>query len=103
MARNQRRVLTRDELIAKLVRSYPKMVCRTTEAFDGTPGGIWISGEDGIEDRNGLPLFNYYSQDIYGDRPSYIGGLRYHLHNFLERNGWYAEWNDPGTVMLFLA
>lgn len=97
------RVLTREEVIAKLNKSYPGMICKTTEEFDGTPGGIWISGESGITDRNGFPLFNYYSQDVHQERPSYIFGVRYHLHNFLERNGWYAEWYDPGTIMLFLS
>lgn len=95
------RVLTREQLIEKLKKSYPSMSVMLTENFDGTPGGIWLSGESGVVDRKGLPLFDYYSQDIYGDRPSYIFGVRYHLHNFLERNGWYAEWNDPGTIMLW--
>ena len=98
-------VLTREQLIQKLQRSYPEMEIRLTEDFDGTEGGIWLSGESGVEDRNGMVLFNYYSQDTHQDRnrPSYIFGVRYHLHNFLERNGWYAEWNDPGTIMFWQA
>jgi hypothetical protein len=93
--------LTREQLIQKLQKSYPEMQCRLTEDFNGVEGGVWLSGESGIEDRKGMPLFNYYAQDSHNSRPSYIFGVRYHLHNFLERNGWYAEWNDPGTIMLW--
>lgn len=92
-------MITRERLIAKLQKAYPKMSLRTTEEFDGSEGGIWTSGEDGITDRVGLPLFDYYAED-YEER-LYELGVRKHLVNFLERNGWYAEWHDAGTVTLW--
>ena len=93
------KVLTRDQLIAKLEKAYPEMNCMLTEDFDGSKGGIWLSGEDGLTDKTGKELFKYYSQDSSGK--SYIMGVRIHLHNFLKRNGWYGAWNDPGTIMLW--
>lgn len=52
--------------------------------------GLWISGE-------GCPtLFNYYSErwyDSFGVEPK--------LNEFVEDNGWYFEWYDAGTIMLW--
>jgi len=94
-------VLTRDELTAQLAEKFPNMLLRTTEEFNGSNGGIWTSGEDGIDGPlwGKLPLFDYYSR--YGDSKFYTLGVNNHLYNFLEKNGWYAEFNDPGTVMLW--
>ncbi len=59
-----------------------------SEPIDGE--GLWISGE-------GHPtLFNYYSErwyDSFGVEPK--------LKQFVEDNGWYFEWYDTGTMMLW--
>ena len=96
-------VLTREELTAELAVMFPKMLLRTTEQFDGAEGGIWTSAEDGIDGpiMNHLPLFNYYSQD--GGSNYYTFGVNNKFCEFLEERGWYAEFNDPGTVMLWEA
>jgi len=92
------KALTRDELIAKLEAKFPNMLLRTTEQFNGSVGGIWTSAEDGLL-WGGLPMFNYYSQD--GGSKKYTMGVNNSLYKFLENRGWYAEFNDPGTVMLW--
>jgi hypothetical protein len=89
---------TRDEMIDLLKAKYPNKMFRTTEEFDGTEGGIWTSGEDG-QLHKGLPLFNYYSQD--GGSKSYTFGVLNFLHNWLGDRGWYCEWYDAGTVMIW--
>lgn len=89
--------ISREKLIAKLKRAYPNMFLRTTEEFDGCEGGIWTSGEESPEDKSGLPLFSYYAEGC-----SYELGVRTHFVTFLERQGWYAEWHDAGTIMLWL-
>jgi hypothetical protein len=94
-------VLTRDELTAQLAAKFPSLLLRTTEEFNGSQGGIWTSAEEESCTWGDLPLFNYYSQD--GGSNSYTFGVNNHLYNFLEDNGWYAEFNDPGTVMLWEA
>lgn len=94
-------VTTREKLMAKLEKAYPNMFLRTTEEFSGSEGGIWTSGEESPEDKAGLPLFDYYTID--NEEKYYIFGVRVHLHNFLERNGWYGEWHDCGTMMLWKA
>ena len=91
--------MNRQELITALQKKYPSKTFRTTEEFSGEmEGGIWTSGEDGTLDK-GLPLFNYYSQD--GGSNSYIFGVRNYLHNWLEERGWYCEFYDAGTVMIW--
>jgi hypothetical protein len=98
MAREPR-VLSREELIAKLTKAYPEMNCMLTEDFysdSGNEGGIWLCGEDSILDRRGKELFSYYN-----DGSQYKFGVVNHLVNFLDRNGWFAEWYDAGTIMLW--
>ena len=93
------RVISRDQMIAKLKKAYPSLFISTTEEFNGSEGGIWLSGEDGTTDRNGNVLFNYWSED----HTNRTFGVINHLNNFVERNGWFFEWNDAGTIMLWLA
>jgi hypothetical protein len=71
-------------------------VCGTTEDFYGGrdensgENGIWISGESTPE------LFDYYREywnDTFGVEPK--------LNKIAEDNGWYFEWYDPGTMMMW--
>ena len=98
---NTTKTLSRESLMAKLQKAYPNMLLRTTEEFNGSEGGIWTSGESGIRDKKGMELFNYYSEDY--KEVNYVLGVRKHLHEFLERNGWYCEWYDAGTIMIYQA
>jgi hypothetical protein len=94
-------VITRDHMMSKLERAYPNMFMRTTEEFYGegqNNGGIWLCGEGDDCDRNGKQLFDYYSFCDNG----YEFGVVTHLSVFLNRNGWRAEWNDAGTIMLWM-
>lgn len=95
--RTQTMETTREQLMGKLLKSYPDMILHTTEEFNGSKGGIWTSAEDCPLDRNEMPLFDYYAEGSY-----YELGVALHFYNFLERNGWYAEWYDCGTMMIYL-
>jgi hypothetical protein len=90
--------MNRQTLIKELKKKYPNKTFRTTEEFDGGKGGIWTSGEDGAEEK-GLPLLNYYAQD--NSETTYIFGVKKTLHNWLEKKGWYCEWYDAGTMMIW--
>jgi hypothetical protein len=91
----------RNKLMELLKVKYPTLFISTTEAFNGTDGGVWLSGESGVTDKGGMKLFDYYASYRLDPRGSYKNGVRYHLANFLEKHGWQAEWNDPGTIMLW--
>jgi hypothetical protein len=87
---------TREQMMKLLKEKYPNMFLRTTEEFNNTTGGIWTSGEDDLPAKDGFPLFNYY-----GEGKRYEIGIHIEIYAFLDRHGWYAEWHDCGTVMLW--
>jgi hypothetical protein len=91
--------MNREQLQNKLKEKYPKLKVRTTEEFDGGKGGLWVSGEDGIEAKDGFSLFDYYAEDYKEVR--YIFGVHKEIGDYLEANGWYAEWYDAGTIMIY--
>ena len=90
--------VSRKVLIGILNKKYPKLNLRTTEEFNGQTGGIWVSGtEDGIEAKDGFPLFDYYSENYN----RYEFGIHKEIRQIFEKNGWFGEWNDPGTLMIW--
>ena len=82
---------TRENLMAILKAKYPSMFLKTTEEFDG--------GKNGDEAKDGRPLFDYYTQD--GGEVHYVFGVHKEIGAILEKNGWYAEWYDAGTLMFY--
>lgn len=88
--------VSRNELIKLLKERFPKMKVRPSEDFDGRGGGLWTSGEEG-------DFFDYYAYDSDRKEERYILGTRKDVHIFLEEHGWFSEFYDPGTVMLYKA
>ena len=70
-------------------------VCGTTDEFFGggyDNKGIWVAADHTPE------LFDYDSSewlDTFGVEPS--------LNKMVEGNGWYFEWYDPGTMMVWVS
>ena len=68
-------------------------VCGTTDEFYGEKNdnmGIWVAAEYTPE------LFDYYSEywmDTFGVDPK--------LNKVVENAGWFFEWYDPGTMMVW--
>ena len=89
--------MTRNQVTKLLEKKYPNMFLRTTESFNGVKGGIWTSGEDGPQAKNGYSIFNYYSENY----TMYTLGVHLEIAKLLEEMGWYAEFYDAGTVMLW--
>jgi hypothetical protein len=90
-------VATREQMITKLNKAYPTLFIKTTEEFNGGKGGIWSSAESGVTAKDGHRLFNY---NAVGKK--YDSGVHKAIGNLLEKNGWYAEWYDCGTIMFWL-
>ena len=80
------------ETLIKNLEKKGIIVRGTTEEFNNVDGGIWISAEE--------PDNEFYF-DYYAMNRSYELGVRVTLVDFLQKRGWYAEWNDPGTTMLW--
>lgn len=82
-------MLERNDMIEAL-KDKGVHVVGTTQDFGIGGEGIWISGESSPR------LFNYYSEewmDTFGVQPA--------LNDFVEENGWYFEWYDAGTMMVW--
>ena len=69
---------------------------RTSEEFDGNDGGIWVSGENG-DQYKGKRIYDYYSEDP----KNYELGVLKDWEKELNKRGWYSEWYDAGTVMIW--
>ena len=93
----------RDALMAALQKEWGLKHVKTTEEFDGAPGGIWLNGEEGetappwVQDGEDLPIFDYHM-----NQDPYIFGIHPEFEAFVIDNyGFAPEWNDPGTLMLW--
>ena len=68
-------------------------VCGTTDEFYGSKNennGIWVAADSNPE------LFDYYNSewlDTFGVNPS--------INKLVENSGWWFEWYDPGTMMVW--
>jgi hypothetical protein len=68
-------------------------VCGTTDEFYGCKNdnnGIWVAAEYTPS------LFGYYSE-VWGD----TFGVDPKLNKMVEDSGWYFEWHDAGTMMVW--
>ncbi len=88
--------MNRAELIKLIQKKFPSLILRTTEEFDGETDGVWVTGDLGTVNSKGKKLFDHYCT-----LKSHRVGVRVDLHNLLEKNGWYPQWADAGTVMLW--
>lgn len=98
---NTSKPTSRTVLMKNLEKLYPKMWMKTTEEFNGHKGGIW-TGEGSmvkVEPDFDLELFNHYSEDF--KETTYVMGVYKPLHEYLEKHGWFSEWQDGGTIMFW--
>ena len=79
---------TNREQLIELLKQQEVQVLGPSENFDGSKGGIWISGE-GCDHR-----INYWSENS-----EYVFGIHPDLNKIVEDQGWFFEWQDAGTLM----
>jgi hypothetical protein len=93
----------RDEMMSYLQSKFDISFMKPAEEFSrenvmSAPSGIWLSAEDRDMMPNGKDLiFDYYSTDY----DMYDVGVNIEFMDMLAQYGWYAEWNDAGTIMLW--
>jgi hypothetical protein len=91
--------VSREKMMSILKAKYPKLFIKESEEFgDGHEGAIWSSGEDGTKAKDGWDLFDYYGE---GARYGEAIGVHKEAYDLLEKNGWYAEWYDAGTIFFY--
>lgn len=97
-------------LIDFITKQHPRNAnafMKTTEEFSpDMPGGIWMCGEcNDVVSKTELPMFEYYAGSWHGPEgklyDSYIWGVHPKINKFVESHGWWFEWYDPGTIMLW--
>ena len=87
------KTVNREQLIKWLQKFFRSV--RTTEDFNGNEGGVWVSAEDQAT-YGGLEIYDYYSESR-----SYDLGVLAKFEDALQKKGWYSEWHDAGTVMIW--
>ncbi len=91
------KIYTREQMLEAIKGKYPKQHIRTSEEFSEVyENGLWMSAEDGTTDTRGNLIFRYYV-----DRKAYSNGVINQLNNFVKKHGWFFEWYDAGTIMLY--
>lgn len=89
--------MNRDELLKELNKKFPNHKFKTSEEFGPDyVGGIWTYGEDVQQTYYGLPLFRYYANS-----KGYDLGVNIKFSEYLEKRGWFCEWYDAGTMMIW--
>jgi hypothetical protein len=88
---------TREYMMDHLESEFKIDFIAITENFNGAKGGIWLSAENGEVAKDGRELFDYYSLN----HNIYDLGVHKEIEDWAEKHGWWFEWNDPGTIMLW--
>ena len=83
------RVMSIERLAQKLERAYPDIRMRENE------DSISVF-EDFPTDRRGDSIADYYSES-----EDSTFGIKNHFDNFLKRNGYWAEWTNPGHFKIY--
>jgi|TARA_R110002073_G_scaffold255450_2_gene417998 hypothetical protein len=87
----------RDNLMDLIEDQFDITLMRTSEEFNGQEGGIWISGENGDTNKDGLLLIDYYTRNP----DNYHFGVHKDLTSLLDQHNYFAEFHDPGTIIIW--
>jgi hypothetical protein len=79
-------------LVDKINRLIPEAKAIESEAFGWPEGGIYFRGSEDYVEATGVPIFDYWN-------PGETFGVNPVLNQILEDAGWFAEPNDPGTLL----
>jgi hypothetical protein len=110
-----------------LIRKMPKIWLKKSEDWGSNSGMIITTSENGEDSYyNGIPAFDYYEEASYlaheaveefsevykteeerkqahkaiESKPTYEFGIQVELVEWLKERGWYAEWEDAGTLCI---
>ena len=82
------------ETVAKKIqKAFPHVWLKDGEDFNGSKGALWSGEGSDIDD---IPAFDHYS-----DNSLYIMGVHHKLADLLTKLGYYAEFYDAGTVLIY--
>lgn len=87
----------REALMGQIAKRFKLRHIRTTEEWDGSPDGFWLSAENGEIADDGRSLFDYYNESTM----YYDFGVHKDFIDYVSELGYYPEWYDAGTLMLW--
>jgi len=91
---------TRTVLMNAIRKAYPDVWMKKSEMFDGREDAIWTGeGSTIIVDDFEEDVFNIDNEDY--DEKYYTTGVLNEFAKFLDGFGWYCEFVDSGTVMIY--
>lgn len=85
------KILSRSEMMRAIAKKYDLNWIRSTEHFYGKTSqieGIWLGCASKIS-------------DYFTESPKYEIGVLKSFETFINKRGWYSEWYDCGTLMLY--
>lgn len=88
---------TREYMMDHLESEFAMNFVAISENFNGSEGGIWLSAENGERASDGWLLFDYWNTSW----ERYELGVHKQITEWAEKHGWWFEWNDSGTIMLW--
>jgi len=91
---NEAKSISREKMMAWIEKTMN--VAGTTEEFNGSTEGIWLCGECDDEYKGDI-IYSYYSED-YKNREF---GVLNSWEKELKKRGWYSQFYDAGTVMVY--
>lgn len=74
---------------------------RDGEDFDKCNGAIWTGSEDGVEAEDGFEVFDYYAMPSSKRYHKFGFGIHNEIGQIIDDAGWYCEWYDPGTLLIY--
>lgn len=86
-------------LIKQLLKQYPKMLIFADGNgwTENSPICFSVSAEEPVMDSRGYDMFNYWTEN----HTYYDLGVSTELVAFLEKNGWFAQWINPGVIGIY--
>lgn len=87
------RRLSHDRVISRLDKSYKGF---ENSVVESSAECITINAEEGLTDRNDNFIFDYWAESGL-----YEFGVIAHLNRWVQRNGWWFQWVNPGVIKLY--
>jgi len=92
--------MTLAKLKKELVKKF-KLEVVGSEEFDGRSGGLWIKNNPELADEYQSYDYNAWSYD--SEEKHFTMGVHNDIYKYLNKNGYFAEFYDSGTLMIYEA
>jgi len=91
--------MNKQTLIKALQKKYPNILIFADGNgwTENSPDCFSVSAEEPVTDSRGYDMFNYWTEDY----TYYDLGVSTEFNAFLEKNGYFAQWVNPGVIGIY--